>query len=383
MSQRGSIRKRGATWTAYWFVRNADGERTQRSKGGFRTKRDAQTHLTDTLGKVQDGSYSEPADRKLTVAAYVREHWLPSLDLRPATVAQYTHAAESWILPHVGGERLAGLTPGHVERMLGVLHVSGARNGKPLSDRSVQVAHLVIKMAMEHALRRGYVLRNPVAVVPRPRAGHTEMAAWSADEVRTFLASVQHDRLRAAWVLFLARGPRRGEIAGMRWSDLDLDAGRWRIVHTRISVGGKIVESQPKTAAGRRSIPLDAQLVQVLKAHRTAQAAERLAAGPGWANSGYVFVDEIGEPYHPEGFSDRWETAVARAGLLRIRLHDARHTAATLMLSNGTPVKVAAELLGHASTTITQELYQHVMPGMSEMAGEQLSALIFSQAAEK
>lgn len=376
MSQAGSTRKRGATWTAYWFVRDAEGRRVQRTKGGFRTKREAQAHLTETLARVQDGSYSEPADRKMTVAEYTREQWMPSLDLRPATVDQYTHAANSWVLPHIGGERLAALTPAHIERMVTTLRLTGSKSGKPLSARSVQIAHLVAKMICAHALQRGYLLRNPVDVVKRPKAGHVEMKAWNADEVKTFLTKSADDRLRAAWVLFLARGPRRGEIAGMRWTDVDLDAGRWRITHTRISIGWEIVESQPKTSAGRRSIPLDPQLVSLLKAHRRTQLADKLAAGPDYMDSGYVFTDETGAPYHPGHFSDRWEKLVAKAGVPRIRLHDARHTAATLMLANGTPTKVAAELLGHASTAITEQLYQHVMPGMAETAGVALSRLV-------
>jgi len=376
MSQRGSIRKRGATHTAYWFIAGRDGKRVQRTKGGFRIKREAQAHLTEVLAAVQDGSFSEVADLKITVNAYVREHWLPSLDLRTATIAQYRHAAEAWILPHVGGEKLAALTPRQIERMLATLRASGSRAGKPLSDRSVQVAHLVSKMFCEHALRRGYLLRNPVAAVPRPRARSAEMHAWTAEQVRTFLATAKRDRLHAAWVLFLARGPRRGELAGLRWADVDLDAGRWQVVHTRISVGGTVVDSQPKTAAGRRSIPLDPTLIALLRAHRKSQLEDKLAAGAGYRDSGYVFTNELGEPYHPEGFSDRWETLVAKAGVPRIRLHDARHTAATLMLANGTPTKVASELLGHSSTAITEQLYQHVMPGMAESAGEALSALV-------
>ena len=376
MSQAGSTRKRGATWTCYWFVRSPEGCCIQRSKGGFRTKREAQAHLTETLAKVQDGSYSEPADPRMTVSTYIKQQWLPSLDVRPSTADQYKHAAEAWVLPHVGGERLAGLTPAHVKTMLTTLAASGRKDGKPLSKRSIQIAHLVLKMALDHALKNGYLLRNPVAAVPRPKAGHVEMQAWNAGQVRTFLAKTKDDRLHAAWVLFLARGPRRGEVAGMRWADVDLEAGRWRVVHTRISVGWDIVESQPKTAAGRRSIPLDPSLVTLLKAHRKLQLADRLAAGPDYVDSGYVFVDETGEPYHPGHFSNRWDKLVESADVPRIRLHDARHTAATLMLANGTPTKVAAELLGHASAAITQQLYQHVLPGMSESAGAALSAIV-------
>ncbi len=376
MSQRGSTRKRGATWTAYWWVTGPDGNRRQRSKGGFATKRAASAHLTEVLAAVQDGSWSEPTDKRMTVNSYAREQWLPSLDLRETTRAQYRQVVETYVLPHVGNERLAALTPGHVEQMLTALRAGGGRGGRPLSDRTVQLAHLVTRMLCNHALRRGYLQRNPVIVVARPRARAGEMQAWSGDEVRSFLSTVQADRLRAVWVLFLARGPRRGEIAGMRWRDVDLEAGTWRVVYTRVSVAGRVVQSEPKTTAGRRSIPLDASLVALLRTHRAAQSAERLACGPGWVDSGFVFTDELGQPLHPEWFTGRWDHLVKTAGVRRIRLHDARHTAATLMLANGTPTKVAAEMLGHASPMITQTLYQHVMPGMAASAGEALSALV-------
>jgi integrase len=176
------------------------------------------------------------------------------------------------------------------------------------------------------------------------------------------------------WVLFLARGPRRGELAGLRWEDTDLDAGRMRLgMHTRVSVGGRVVESDAKTSAGRRSIPLDEGLIAVLRAHRKRQLEERLAWGEAWTDTGYVFTREDGLPLHPESISQHWDRLVERLGLPRIRLHDARHTAATLMLEDGTPVKVASEMLGHSRASITQDTYQHVLPGMAEAAGERLS----------
>jgi integrase len=180
----------------------------------------------------------------------------------------------------------------------------------------------------------------------------------------------------AAWTLLLARGLRRGELAGLRWDAVDLDAGSISITRTRVLVDGQPTDSVPKTDAGRRTIPLDSSLVASLKSHKTRQGRERWAAGPAWNEEGYLFTDELGAPLHPEFFSTRFETLVDRAGLRRIRLHDTRHTAASLMLASGENVKVVAELLGHSSPTITQTIYQHVMPGMSEAAGERLSAAL-------
>ncbi len=167
---------------------------------------------------------------------------------------------------------------------------------------------------------------------------------------------------------------RRGELCGLRWGPIDLEAGRLQIVQTRVVVEGVATDSTPKTSAGRRSIPLDPLLVQRLKALRARQAAERLAAGSAYEETDYLFTDELGRRYHPDHFSARFEKLVETTGLPRIRLHDTRHTAASIMLANGVPVKVVSEILGHSSPTITLSIYAHVLPGMAEEAGAALSA---------
>ena len=133
MSQRGSLRKRGDTWTAYWWIQDAEGKRRQRSKGGFRTKRDAQAHLTTVLSAVQTGTYVEPW--KITVAIFLREEWLPTLTQRNNTKSSYRTTAESWIIPTLGGIQLANLTPAHVQGLLEHLRVAGSRRGTGLSPR--------------------------------------------------------------------------------------------------------------------------------------------------------------------------------------------------------------------------------------------------------
>jgi len=378
MSQRGSIRRRGATWTAYYRARNAAGEEVQRTRGGFRTKGDAQAFLTATLGGIASGTYLEPIDRRITVAAYLVDHWLPTLDRRPGTLEGYRIAVQSWIVPLIGSERLLGLTPRHVEGMVSTLRERGGKRGQPLSPRSVQVAYTVLRAALESAVRRGYCQRNVAALVERPRSQSRSMTCWDAQQSAAFLRAAEGDRLYACWVIFLARGLRRGEVAGLKWANVDLDGGVLRIVATRISIGGRAVTSDPKTAAGRRSVPLDRGLVAVLRAHRRAQLEERLSWGEGWQDSGFAFTAESGAPVHPEHLSNRWESLVRRAGLPRLHLHEARHTAATLMLSDGTPVKVASELLGHSSPSITTNVYVHSLPGMAEAAGERLSARLLT-----
>lgn len=149
-----------------------------------------------------------------------------------------------------------------------------------------------------------------------------------------------------------------------------------RVVETRVEVSAKATSSKPKTEAGRRAVPLDERLVSELRSHRTRQARERLSAGTAWEESGYLFVDELGRPYRPETLSRNFKKLATEAGLPKIRLHDARHTAASLMLAAGEPPKVVAEILGHSSPVITMNIYQHLIPGMSGDAGARLTGLL-------
>ena len=377
MSQRGSLRKRGDTWTAYWTVQEG-GKRRQRSKGGFPTKRDASAHLTEQLSLVARGEYVEPS--KLTVERLLVEDWLPSLDRRPSTLSIYRTAVVSWIVPSLGQVRLDALTPADVQRMITRLRDGGGRYGQPLSARSVQVAYVVLRAALDYAARQRLAVRNVAAAVDRPRATSPEMHAWTAGEVAAFLDHVEDDRLSALWTLLLARGLRRGEALGLRWQDVDLDAGRLRIVVTRLVVadgqGWRVVAGTPKTSAGRRTVPLDVELVRVLRRHRAQQAQERLAWGEGWTDSGHVFTREDGQPLHPDWTSDAWGRQVRTSGLPPIRLHDARHTCATLALEAGIPTEVVSRWLGHASVAITWATYQHVRPQLLEEAGATLTALM-------
>ncbi|HEX3542778.1 MAG TPA: tyrosine-type recombinase/integrase [Acidimicrobiales bacterium] len=378
MSQRGSTRKRGDTWTAYWFVKAGDSRRAQRSKGGFRLKSEAQHHLTQVLAEVQAGTYSEP--RKATLASFVTEVWLParrSEGLRESTLCGYTTVMERWILPRIGGLALADITPRHVQCLYDDLAESGSTLGRGgLSKRSVQLAATLLRQTLTYAVEQGYLVRSPAAAIKRPKAPHSEMQAWTAGEAAAFLRSVADERLSALWLLALTRGPRRGELAGLRWADVDLEAGRISIRHTRVVVNAAATESTPKTDAGRRTVPLDDTLTAALRAHRRRQLEERLAWGPAWVDSGLVFTREDGSPLHPESLSTGFERLARRAGLRAIRFHDLRHTAATLALAAGIPTEYVAQWLGHSSASITRDLYQHVTPSMSEGAGAKLTALV-------
>jgi len=234
-------------------------------------------------------------------------------------------------------------------------------------------------MACTWALKNRLLGRDPLIGLDRPLSAAKTMKCWSTEEAQSFLACTRDDRLYFAWSLFLTRGLRRGELCGLHWADVDLDVPKpvLRINQTRVTAEGKAIDSSPKTENGRRSVRLDESLVSILRSHKARQATEKLAADGGayeeHGGGGFLLADELGRPCHPDTLSGWFDNAIAKTDLPRIRLHDTRHTAASLMLAQGTPVKVVSEMLGHFSPTITLEIYAHVLPGMAEEAGAALS----------
>jgi integrase len=204
-----------------------------------------------------------------------------------------------------------------------------------------------------------------------------EMQTWTADELGAFLAGIRQDRIYAAWLVLATTGMRRGELLGLKWGDVDLERRQLSILRTWIVVDGHAQVSEPKTERGRRSVPVPAETLTALHAHRKAQLEDRLALGPGYQDGGLVFCREDGAPLHPDSFSQAFERHAVAAGLPHIRLHDVQHTWATLALRAGVPPKVVSEILGHANIGITLDTYSHAIPAMQEEAGATVAALIF------
>jgi integrase len=203
-----------------------------------------------------------------------------------------------------------------------------------------------------------------------------ELHTWSGSQVRTFLDSSSDDRECALWRLLVMTGMRRGEALGLKWPDVDLASGRVSVQRSRVMAGGRVLEHPPKTDHAHRSVPLDPVTVAALRSWKARQASERLAAGSAWAEGGWVFTREDGAPPHPGVVSKRFLDAVGRTDLPRIRLHDLRHTSATLALAAGEHPKVVQERLGHATIAQTMDTYSHTTPALHEAAAARLAALV-------
>jgi integrase len=299
-----------------------------------------------------DGTVNELCDDYLASALFERE---------ANTAASYTDA----FLPvreRLGHRKAQSVTRQDVEQLRDWMLTAGRRRGGPagtgLGARSVRHTLGRLKAAFEQACDDGRCYRNPCRGVALPRQVRAGRATWSEEEARRFLEAAAGDRLHAAWRLSLY-GARRGEVLGLRWEDIDLDAGTLRIGRARVLVGSTVIVKAPKSERGYRVLPLDPVLVAALRELHRRQAAERLAAGEAYQPSGYVVADELGVPVYPDGFTDEFHRLADLAGCPRIRLHDSRHTANSLMAAAGIPAHIRAAWCGH-TTAINVTTYTHV-----------------------
>jgi integrase len=288
----------------------------------------------------------------------------------------YRTLIDAYVRDRIGRVRVQRLDGMMLNQFYADLRRDGARGGRPLGAESVAKVHRLLHRAFKDAERWGYVTRNPVALATPPRAPRPPRDAWTADQLATFLAHTAEDRDAALWELIAKTGMRRAEGIGLAWDHVDLAASTASIHQTLAYVGARAELGEPKTPSSRRLVTLPAETVAALRNHRCRQAEERLAAGPDYADHGLVFCDQHGGPLNPATVSRRFERLAREADLPRLTLHGLRHTFATLALQAGVPSKVVAEVLGHASSRTTDDLYAHVTPGMQADATERVAALL-------
>jgi integrase len=350
--------------------------RSQRSRS-FRTLREAERWVRDQLNDLQDGSYIEPSRDKL--GTYLEE-WLAAIrpSIRPSAWASFESHVRIYLTPQLGHLQLQQLAATDVDLMTARL-LSGEDRGtrRPLSPTTVRRILVTLNSAVNYAVWKRKLDRNPVTAADRPRAARTEMKTWTADELGGFLDGAREHRLGHLFTVLATTGLRRGEALGLRWSDVDLDEGRLAVRQTLLAVNNHMQFGEPKTHRSRRTVDLDASTVAVLKAHRKAQLEERAEAGLGRPRAdALIFTNRGGDPLHPNLVSRTFGKLVREVGLPTIRLHGLRHTHATLSLQAGVHVKIVSERLGHSSVVITLDTYSHAIPGLQRDAAEKVAALI-------
>ncbi len=382
---RGSVLKRGGGWTVVLDAGRdpATGKRRQKWHSGFHTKREAETGLTDLLARVRSGTYVDTS--RLTLAEFLTERWLPARKsgLRPSTFESYALNVRAHVAPRLDSVPLQKLTAADLTAFYGELLDHGRSDGGGgLSPHTVRYCHTIIRRALADAERWDLITRNPADRAAVPAARPPAMNTWKLAELREFLDRVRADRLYPLWHLLASTGMRRGEALGLTWRDLDAEAGRLAVVRAWVAtVGGETSLQAPKTARGRRQLALDRDTVEVLVAWRRCQLKERLALGAAYDDGDRIFCRADGRPYDPGYISSGFRAAVKAAGLPTIRLHDLRHTHASLLLQQGTHPKVASERLGHGSTAFTMDTYAHTTPALHADAAESVAALLAGPAA--
>lgn len=338
-----------------------------------KTRGEAARLLTDELKRSHDG-VSLSMSARLTVAAYL-DAWIAGArsSVRGSTWRRYEILVRLQLLPRLGHVRLMRLAPTDLSTAYADMLSSG------LAPRTVGHAHRVLGRALREAEVAGIVTRNVARLVRPPRVANVEMHTFNADQARTLISAAvdTNDRLAAIYAVALATGARQGELLALRWQDVDIDRGTIRITRTLIRASGGLTMSEPKTASGKRTIPVGRSTIDALRAHRTAQVAERLRVGPAWQDGDLVFASQTGAPVDPSNLLSRhYYPLLRRVGLPRLTFHALRHTAATLMLGSGTHIRVVAERLGHADPTVTLRVYSHVTPTMQREAAQVMDALL-------
>lgn len=376
--------------------------------------------LKDEQDKVSKGL--RPTDEMQTVGDYV-EYWLEELvkpSVRVRTYESYKHELNKHILPALGKTRLSKLTPEHVQAFV-------AAKSTTLSPKTVRYHLSILRMALSKAERWGLVPRNVAKLVDAPRVPKRELEPMTAEQARAFLSALQGIRYDAGdvvryygtayecqvphtsrsgaeptaapqfwkrveaadaphWLaenpmadlftLALSLGLRRGEVMGLRWIDVDLEAKTLRVANQIQRVNGELVASEPKTAESRRLLHLSDSLVALLKSHRAAQREARMKAGNEWTDTGLVFTSATGTPHDPRNVKRCLDRTLEAARLGHFRVHDLRHFAASLMLAKGVELKVVSTILGHADIRTTANVYADVLPDLQRAATDLLTGLL-------
>ena len=377
---KGHLAKKGSRYYAviYEGVNPATGKEQHRWHAAGETRRGAERVLAELVKRVHDGAY-RPPDR-ISLGDYLRERWLPvkRTRVKPLTAEVYEKSIRLYIAPHIGRIPLQRLCADDLDGLYATLLTSGKRDGTGLSASSVRLVHATLHSALRDAVRKGTVERNvaDAADPPATRRVGQNVQVWTREELRRFLTAVADHDLHARFFVAAATGMRRGELAGLRWSDIDLDAARLTVSHQIIGVGGELRVSDLKTASSRRTVALDEATVSELRRHWRHQREQQLATGAR-SEWDYVFAQPDGSPPNPHRITDAFIRAVKRLDVPRIRFHDLRHTHATILLQHNVNPKVVSERLGHSNAAVTMNIYQHVMPAMQAAAADTFGAAVF------
>jgi integrase len=363
----GVYKRKDGRWEARYMAL-VDG-RSVRRVAYCRTREEAARRLREVLAARDRGVVA--VDPQQPVSSYLRT-WVEGArpTLRARSWERYEEHVRLYLVPHLGRYRLGQLSPAHVQQLYARLLDQG------LSPATVRRVHAALRRALAQAVRWRLIGVNVASLVEPPQLVRREMAALSAEEVTRLLSVTRDERLEALFVVAVTAGLRRGELLALRWRDVDLEGAWLQVTGSLARTRGRgLAITQPKTARSRRRVELTMVAVDALRRHAAGQVYEREAMGALWRDADLVFCGQHGGFLQVSDVYDAFRRILDRAGLPRVRFHDLRHTAATLMLSRHVHPKVASEMLGHSTVAITLDLYSHVSGTMQREAVGVLDAL--------
>jgi len=356
--------KRGVYQAIVENGRDERGKRVQIFRDA-KTKKEARQILQTLLRELDDGTFIAPSD--LTVAEYL-ESWLADVvrhQVGARTRDRYEGIVRTHLIPRLGIVKLSALRPDQVQRCYAEMLNSG------LQAASVRKAHVVLHSALRHAVRMRLITRNPSDDLMLPKVRRPEIKALTDEEIGAMLVAAEGTRVAVPLLVLVSLGVRRGELLALQWEDADLEARTISVRRTLEESSAGVHLKEPKTARSSRTIALPASTVAALRTHHAAQQRARLAADAEFNRLDLVFPGPDGEPWRPSTFAAACRRVFKKAGLT-CRLHDLRHTHATMLLRQGVHPKVVQERLGHANVSITLDIYSHCTANMQQEAAEKI-----------
>jgi integrase len=373
MNGEGSIYQRADTgrWFGSMTLGYEDGKLVRKSVSA-KTQAEVRKKL-DTLRKQLDEGLPAPDDRMTVSQLFTRWHDdVLRHQVAPSAAENYKSIADNHIIPTLGRKKVSRVTTTDIDKLI------STKIDSKLAVSTVRRVRSILVQALDQAVKWGVVGRNVGKSTRGPKDTSRKVGrTLTPEQARDLLEAAELHRLGALFVLMLTLGLRRGEALGLSWADLDLDQ-RFLVVRQAVKYEkGKVVVGDVKTPTSRRSVNIPEQLVKVLKAHRAAQAGERLKAGELWVDSGLVFTTQVGGPLDPRNVGHYFDRVCEDAGLGHWHPHELRHSAASLMLAAGVPLEVVSDVLGHASIRMTADVYGHILAPQREAAADAIAGTLW------
>ena len=362
----------GSWWLRVDAGTTSTGRRRQVRIGPFRTAAEATAAGESERDRLRRGGTLTT----ITVEQYLTQWIAAATNLRASTAHGYRGHINRYLIPHLGQLRLDRLRADHIERMFADIMREKEEQKRPVRATTLHRLRATLRSALSDAVKRRLIPDNPAKLVRLPSAERREVEPWTGEELGAFLDTVANDRYSALYELTALTGLRRGEVCGLKWSDVDLVNAALSIRETRGQVGYTVVQGRTKTRGSERVVDLDSTLVDLLAWLQERDDTERARFGDDFNPNQYVFVREDGNPVHPEFVSRHFQRLIKRAGARRITFHALRHCSASLQINAGVALTIVSKRLGHSSTSITSDLYGHLYRGAGRDAAERAAAMV-------